>query len=130
MMFDLTGKVALVTGAGRHVGRGIAEALASQGAAVAINDIVEARAQEEVERAVAARLALEDDQPLVSRRRPGRLAAVRHRRAVRRVRGVADDADVLRRVAAGAVPLRRRSGRRRSVPGAVLGEMRPSPCVS
>ena len=53
-MFDLSGKVALVTGAGQHVGLGIARALAEQGAAVAVNDIVEDRAQAAAEEINAA----------------------------------------------------------------------------
>lgn len=46
---DLTSKRALVTGAGQGVGRSIASTLALAGAAVLVNDVVEARAKEVVE---------------------------------------------------------------------------------
>ena len=53
-MFDLSGKVAVVTGAGQNVGAGIARALAAQGATVHVNDIVPERAAETVAQITAA----------------------------------------------------------------------------
>lgn len=47
-MFDLAGRVALVTGSGQGVGAGIARQLARQGATVAVNDRAEERARETV----------------------------------------------------------------------------------
>lgn len=44
MSFDLTGKTALVTGAGQGMGEGIARGLSAQGAKVLVNDIHQQRA--------------------------------------------------------------------------------------
>jgi NAD(P)-dependent dehydrogenase (short-subunit alcohol dehydrogenase family) len=54
VIFDLTGRTALVTGAGQNVGAGIARMLAAQGATVAVNDYVAERADATVEEIVAA----------------------------------------------------------------------------
>jgi NAD(P)-dependent dehydrogenase (short-subunit alcohol dehydrogenase family) len=53
-MFDLSGRIAVVTGAGQNVGAGIARALGAQGATVHVNDIRSERAAETVAQITAA----------------------------------------------------------------------------
>lgn len=53
MTESLHGKVAIVTGSGQGLGRAYAEALAQAGAAVVVNDVNQAAAQETTERIVA-----------------------------------------------------------------------------
>ncbi len=52
-MADLTGRVALITGAGRGMGRASAERIAAAGARVVVNDLDEARATEVADRLVS-----------------------------------------------------------------------------
>ena len=53
-MFDLSGRTALVTGAGQNIGAGIARGLAAQGAHVVVNDYFADRAQATTDEIIAA----------------------------------------------------------------------------
>ena len=53
-MFDLSGRTALVTGAGQNIGAGIARGLASRGAHVIVNDYFADRAQTTTDEIVSA----------------------------------------------------------------------------
>jgi len=48
-MSSLMGKVAVVTGAGRGIGKGIAKVLAEKGASVLITDVLEENARQAVQ---------------------------------------------------------------------------------
>ena len=87
-LFDLSGRVALVTGAGQGMGVGIARALARQGARVAVNDLYPERAQATVDQ-----LRSQGLQALAA---PGDVADAAARQAiVSRVRDGLGEVDIL-----------------------------------
>lgn len=51
-LFDLTGKIALITGSAQGIGNLLAQGLAEHGATIIINDITQARAEEAAEKLV------------------------------------------------------------------------------
>ena len=66
----LEGKKALITGASRGIGRGIAEIFAEEGADVAVNYIESAKPAEDVVKGIQARAARRSPSKATSRNAP------------------------------------------------------------
>lgn len=97
-MFSLTGRVALVSGAGQSVGEGIAQVLARQGAAVIVNDLHPERAEkvaagiaEEGHTAIAAAFDVTDYAAVEGRVRAAEAEFGRHVDIVVNNAGVAEE---------------------------------------
>ena len=94
-MFDLTGKAALVTGAGRGIGRGIALALAQRGCDVVVNDLDHGQAEQVAEEVQGLRrrsMAVDGD---VSRSSGARHIVAEAQRALGRLDILVNNAGIL-----------------------------------